>query len=68
MYSITSILDNKIEKGIEGNLERVLQTLETTLSNLYDVSQQMSFEGFVGQDMLIDPKMVEFTTYTGLPT
>lgn len=51
LYSITSILDNKIEKGIEGNLQRVLQTLETTLNNLYDVSQQMSFEGFVGQDM-----------------
>lgn len=51
LYSITSILDNKIEKGIEGNLQRVLQTLESTLNNLYDVSQQMSFEGFVGQDM-----------------
>lgn len=51
LYSMTSILDNKIEKGIEGNLQRVLQTLETTLSNLYDVSQQMSFEGFVGADM-----------------
>lgn len=44
-YSMTSILDNKIERGIEDNLERVLQTVEATLNNLYDVSQQMSSSG-----------------------
>lgn len=51
LYSITSILDNKIQKGVEDNLQGVLGILETTLSNLYDVSQQMSYEGFVGRDL-----------------
>lgn len=51
VYSIYNILYNKIEKGIEQNLQRVSGSLEETLGNLYDVSQQMSYHGFVGQDV-----------------
>ncbi|SFE83616.1 two-component system, sensor histidine kinase YesM [Paenibacillus catalpae] len=51
VYSIYNILYNKIEKGIEQNLQRVSGSLEETLENLYDVSQQMSYQGFVGHDV-----------------
>lgn len=51
VYSIYNILYNKIEKGIEQNLQRVRGGVEETLGNLYDVSQQMSYQGFVGQDL-----------------
>jgi two-component system sensor histidine kinase YesM len=51
VYSIYNILYNKIEKGIEQNLQRVKGAVEDTLGNLYDVSQQMSYTGFVGQDL-----------------
>lgn len=51
VYSIYNILYNKIEKGIEQNLQRVKGAVEDTLGNLYDVSQQMSYNGFVGQDL-----------------
>jgi len=51
-YSIFSILQNKIQKGIESSLTQVCQAIENTLNNLDYTSRQLSFaDGRVGSDL-----------------
>ncbi|MFC5469120.1 sensor histidine kinase [Cohnella suwonensis] len=50
-YSIDSILSNKVRKGYENNLAQVEMSLENTFSNLNHVSQQLAFEGTIGQQL-----------------
>jgi len=51
-YSIFSILQNKIQKGIESSLAQVCQAIENTLNNLDYTSRQLSFaDGRVGSDL-----------------
>ncbi|MBP1990316.1 sensor histidine kinase [Paenibacillus eucommiae] len=50
-YSITSILDNKIQGSIRSNLRQVKVSLDNTLSNLNHVSQQLAFDGGVGRSL-----------------
>ncbi len=50
-YTIYSILTNKIQSGIQSNLNQVELSLENTLSNLNHVSQQLAFEGSVGKKL-----------------
>jgi two-component system sensor histidine kinase YesM len=50
-YSIYSILENKIQKGVEINLQQVRLSLENTLDTLNIDSQQFLFTGIIGQDI-----------------
>ena len=50
-YTITSILDNKIEKGIDISLNQISKDIDTALNNLVTVSKQLSYEGIIGNDM-----------------
>lgn len=50
-YAIYSILTNKIQSGIQSNLKQVELSLESTISNLNHVSQQLAFEGSVGKKL-----------------
>ncbi|TXK86167.1 sensor histidine kinase [Paenibacillus sp. N3.4] len=50
-YTIYSILTNKIQSGIQSNLKQVELSLESTISNLNHVSQQLAFEGSVGKKL-----------------
>ncbi|WP_409340490.1 sensor histidine kinase [Paenibacillus sp. MBLB4367] len=50
-FSITSILENKIQSGVHSNLRQVQISLVNTLSNLNHVSQQLAFNGTVGRDL-----------------
>ncbi|MGG1637544.1 sensor histidine kinase [Paenibacillus sp. NRS-1760] len=50
-YTIYSILTNKIQSGIQSNLNQVELSLENTISNLNHVSQQLAFEGSVGKKL-----------------
>jgi two-component system sensor histidine kinase YesM len=50
-YTIYFILDHKIEDGIRSNLSQRKQSLETSLNNLKFVTQQLSLDGIVGQDL-----------------
>lgn len=49
-YSMDSILSNKVRTGYENNLAQVEKSLENTFSNLNHVSQQLAFEGTIGQE------------------
>ncbi|UUZ85320.1 hypothetical protein LJK88_18210 [Paenibacillus sp. P26] len=49
--TIYSILNNKMQSGIQSNLKQVELSLENTISNLNHVSQQMAFEGTVGKKL-----------------
>ncbi len=51
VYSIYSILVNKIDKGLEENVEQVSLSLENTLENINYTSQQFTFNGLIGQDV-----------------
>ncbi|MGP4038623.1 histidine kinase [Gracilibacillus sp. D59] len=51
VYAIYSILVNKIDKGIENNIEQVSLSLENTLENMNYTSQQFTFNGLIGQDV-----------------
>ncbi len=51
VYSIASILANKIDKGIQSNLSIVQHNLEKTLENLDYTSQQFTASGLIGQTM-----------------
>lgn len=51
VYSIQSILENKIDKGIRNNLALVQHNLETTLENMDYTSQQFTVNGLIGQTM-----------------
>lgn len=51
VYSIYSILVNKIDKGLEENVEKVSLNLENTLENMNYTSQQFTFNGLIGQDV-----------------
>ncbi|MDU0202515.1 MULTISPECIES: sensor histidine kinase [Paenibacillus] len=50
-YTIYSILTNKIQNGIQSNLKQVELSLESTISNLNHVSQQLAFPGSVGKKL-----------------
>jgi two-component system sensor histidine kinase YesM len=50
-YTIYSILTNKIQSGIQSNLKQVGLSLESTISNLNHVSQQLAFAGSVGKKL-----------------
>lgn len=50
-YTIYSILTNKIQAGIQSNLKQVGLSLESTISNLNHVSQQLAFAGSVGKKL-----------------
>ncbi|MCY9691616.1 sensor histidine kinase [Paenibacillus alginolyticus] len=50
-YAIYSILTNKIQSGIQSNLKQVELSLESTISNLNHVSQQLAFAGSVGKKL-----------------
>ncbi|WP_183603243.1 sensor histidine kinase [Paenibacillus phyllosphaerae] len=49
--TISSILDKKLTSGIQSNLKQLRLSLDNTLSNLNHVSQQLSFEGSIGQQL-----------------
>ncbi|MHA6482758.1 sensor histidine kinase [Paenibacillus sp. strain BS8-2] len=49
--SITSILDNKIHSSVQSNLRQVKISFENTLANLNHVSQQLAFNGSIGNDL-----------------
>jgi two-component system sensor histidine kinase YesM len=49
--TITSILNTKLQSGINSNLKQVKLSLENTLSNLNHVSQQLAFEGNIGKQL-----------------
>lgn len=48
-YTIYSLLTNKIQTGIQSNLKQVELSLENTITNLNHVSQQLAFQGAVGE-------------------
>ena len=48
-YSITSILNNKISNNIKVNTKQIKISIESSIRNLNNVSQQLSFYGNVGQ-------------------
>jgi two-component system sensor histidine kinase YesM len=50
-HTIYSILDNKIEEGVQNNLLQVQLSLENSLSHLNHVSQQLSFDGSTGKNL-----------------
>ncbi|MGO4546320.1 sensor histidine kinase [Paenibacillus sp. 2TAB23] len=49
--TITSILNTKLQAGIQSNLKQVRLSFENTLSNLNHVSQQLAFEGNIGKQL-----------------
>lgn len=49
--SLSSILDNKAERGVRSHLNQVRFSLENTLSQLNHVSQQLAFDGRVGKNL-----------------
>ena len=59
--AISSILTNKIQMGIEGNLSQVLLSLENSIRSLNYVSQQLTFEGSVGRNF--DQYLIENDPY-----
>ncbi|NBD22336.1 cache domain-containing sensor histidine kinase [Paenibacillus glycinis] len=50
-YGIYNVLQNKVERGVEKNLEQERNGLESVLSNLDYSSRQLAFEGKVGKDL-----------------
>lgn len=51
VYAITSILDNKIDKGIESNLSMIQDNLERTMEYLDYTSQQFTASGLIGKNL-----------------
>jgi len=51
IYSISSILDNKINRGLLNHLEQVRSSLVTMLNNLDYSSQQFTINGLIGSDL-----------------
>jgi two-component system sensor histidine kinase YesM len=49
--TINSILNTKLQSGIQSNLRQVTLSLENTLNNLNHVSQQLAFEGNIGKQL-----------------
>ncbi|WP_158289422.1 sensor histidine kinase [Paenibacillus flagellatus] len=50
-YSMSSILENKAERGVRSHLHEVRLSLENTLSQLNHVSQQLAYDGRVGKNL-----------------
>ncbi|MBD0378787.1 sensor histidine kinase [Paenibacillus sedimenti] len=50
-FSMYAILKNKAEAGVKSNLHQVRISLENTLSQLNHTSQQLAFDGRVGQKL-----------------
>ncbi|MCM3782300.1 histidine kinase [Neobacillus mesonae] len=59
--TINTILHTKLQSGIQSNLKQVTMSLENTLSNLNHVSQQLAFEGSIGQQL--EQFMIESRPY-----
>lgn len=60
--TISSLLMNKIQSGIQDNLNQVLLFLENTIRNLNHISQQLTLDGAVGsmlEDYLANPNSYE---------
>ncbi|GAB6929029.1 hypothetical protein JCM10914A_30120 [Paenibacillus sp. JCM 10914] len=51
IYSISSILDNKIDRGLLNHLGQVRSSLVTMLNNLDYSSQQFTINGLIGSDL-----------------
>lgn len=49
--AITSIQNTKLQSSIESNLRQVQLSLETTISNLNHVSQQLAYQGSIGKQL-----------------
>ncbi|MFS0726886.1 sensor histidine kinase [Paenibacillus sp. 1P07SE] len=47
--AITAILNKNLNSGVQSNLHQVKLSLESTISNLNHVSQQLAYPGSVGQ-------------------
>jgi two-component system sensor histidine kinase YesM len=61
-FTISSILVNKIQSGIQDNLKQVQLFLENTLKNLNHISQQLTLDGAVGsmlEEFLANPNPFE---------
>jgi two-component system sensor histidine kinase YesM len=52
-HTMTTILESKLEESVENNLKQVRLALETTLSNLNHISQQLAFQGNVGKNLAV---------------
>jgi two-component system sensor histidine kinase YesM len=50
-FTIYSILNNKIQTGIQNNLRQVELSLENSINNLNHVSQQLAFGGVIGNKL-----------------
>jgi two-component system sensor histidine kinase YesM len=50
-YAISSILTNKMNRGIESNLRQIQLSLQNTITNLNHVSQQLASQGSVGMKL-----------------
>lgn len=51
IYAISSLLDNKIDRGLLNHLQQVRSSLLTMLSNLDYSSQQFTVSGLIGSDL-----------------
>lgn len=51
-YSITAIINNKIENSMQSYLTQVQMSLDFTMSNLHYVSQQLAVSGKIGNEMV----------------
>ncbi|MCM3633265.1 MULTISPECIES: sensor histidine kinase [Paenibacillus] len=49
--TITSILDTKLQSGIQTNLKQVRLSFENHIHNLNHVSQQLAYEGIIGAQL-----------------
>ncbi|QHT60812.1 hypothetical protein GXP70_13210 [Paenibacillus lycopersici] len=50
-YGLYNLLQNKVERGVDKNLEQERNGLDSILSNLDYSSRQLAFEGKVGKDL-----------------
>lgn len=51
--SMSSILTNKVQSSVQSNLKQIMLSLENAISNLDHISQQLAFQGYIG-NMLED--------------
>src|SRR5690554_457498 len=48
-HTMSSILSSNLESSVRSNLRQVQLSLESTISNLNHISQQLAFEGSIGK-------------------
>ncbi len=68
VWSISSILDNKIDKGMQSHLQQVTNSLSNTLSYLDYSSQQFTINGLIGKDLAALLEMNDLTDSLALRT